>query len=161
MSLSAAFSDDSDIRIHASVPKGLTRATLKLHWHAFRSAFLQCCGEHGKHEFTGGVLASVLPPAEFLRLFHLAANTVVPPGPGDFDPGVDNIDVYKLRASKYQRYTQYLAAVTKIWRVYMDDSLFSAISDPDFLLARVSLQDQYTHIEGSVERSPDLCRARP
>ena len=148
MSLSVP-TDSTDIRVHASVPRGMTRANLKEFWNAFKGPFLQCCGEHGKHEFTGGVLASVLPAADFLLHFGVATNTVVPPAAGNFDPAHDDIDVFKLVDAKYMRYTLLLSSVTTIWRRFMDDDLFSALADPDLLLARVSLQDQYGHILAS------------
>ena len=131
----------------------MTRANLKEFWNAFKGPFLQCCGEHGKHKFTGGVLASVLPAADFLVHFGVAANTIVPPAAGNFNPAHDNIDVYKLIDAKYQRYTLLLASVTTIWRRLMNNDLFSALSDPDFLLGRVSLKDQYAQILASEART--------
>jgi hypothetical protein len=65
----------------------------------------------------------------------------------------DNIDVFKLVDAKYQRYTLLLASVTTIWRRFMSDDLFSALSDPDLLLGGVSLQDQYAHILASAART--------
>jgi hypothetical protein len=139
-----AADDLSELGFH-HVPKALTRANIKMYWPTFKPKFLAFCGEQGKHEYLGGVLASILPNADFLLHLGVAANTVVPPNPGAFNAG-DDIHVFKLLSAAYTRYTEHIGSATRIWRIFLDDSLFSTLAHPEYGLARVSLQEQYAHI---------------
>jgi len=128
------------------VPLGLTRGNLKRFWPLFKRQFIQLAALSGRNEFTGGVLASILPAADFQARFMLAPAAVIPANPGVFNLG-DNPDVWKSEREVYLRYADQLHQVTLVWKSILHDSLFTSIADPFLGLGMVSLQLQYAHID--------------
>jgi hypothetical protein len=78
----------------ADFPRRMTDSNVGVHWHIFNPIFLIHAGIQLRHEMHGGLLASILPQAEYEVLFHphLQADNI-PAAPGVFDPAADDATV--------------------------------------------------------------------
>jgi hypothetical protein len=66
----------------AGVPLHMDADNIQSNWPVFLQMFLARAARLGQFEYTGGLLASVLPDTEYLGMFAVLLDTVVPDNPG-------------------------------------------------------------------------------
>jgi hypothetical protein len=138
-----------------SFPRLMTEDNTATHWHIFEGVFLNLAGNQLRHEAIGGLLASILPQAQYELLFapNLRVDNI-PAAPGVFDPALDDATIWKAMRTQYTLYTQALDYLQQVWSTYIDASPLEALNQPVVGLSNVSLAAQYLHVRDTFDALP-------
>jgi hypothetical protein len=78
------------LHVFTDIPLKMDPALLRTWWYVFRTRFLSYAATLGRYEFTGGVMASIIPEAEFNTFWApILWADIIPANPGALLPGAD------------------------------------------------------------------------
>jgi hypothetical protein len=129
----------------ANIPTPLTAANIKSWWNIFQPLFLTYCADQCGFEFTGGVLASWIPNANYLLRYQVEAHTIIPVNPGPYAPPMDAA-IHKDAMARFTRYTEGVARTITVWNTYISPALIHQLNDATYGLAGVTPQQKYAHL---------------
>jgi hypothetical protein len=132
--------------ILAGVPLQMDADSIQRNWQVFAQLFIARAARLGQYEFTGGVLASVLPDAQFNGMFQVMPDTVVPDNPGALVADAD-VHMHKDQLHRYRTYCANLEAMQTTFDAHVHPSLLLAIRDPNVGLALTDLAEQFLYIK--------------
>jgi hypothetical protein len=129
----------------AGVPLHMDSDNIQANWPVFVQMFMARGARLGQFEHTGGLLASVLPDAEFLAMFGVLPDTVVPDNPGVLVAGAD-AGIHKDQSTRYRTYCANLESLQTTFDAHIHPSLLLALRDPIVGLALTDLAGQFLHV---------------
>jgi hypothetical protein len=127
------------------VPLHMDADNIQANWPVFVQMFIARGARLCQFEHTGGLLASVLPDAEFLAMFGVLPDTVVPDNPGVLAAAAD-AHIHRDQSARYRAYCSSLESLQMTFDAHMHPSLLLALRDPVVGLALTDLAGQFLHV---------------
>jgi hypothetical protein len=127
------------------VPLQMDSDNIQANWPVFVQLFIARGARLGQFEHTGGLLASVLPDAEFLAWFAVLPDTVIPDNPGVLAAAAD-AHIHRDQIARYRTYCSNLESLQMTFDAHIHPSLLLALRDPIVGLALTDLAGQFLHV---------------